>query len=165
MRQQRRDPADRAGLALDIVEREIAFGRRIEFEDPRNGKTRLKGFPDVAAQSVAADQPQPVLVFEFGWRRLQQIAAKLADVLEQRAIPAHDIVPEMAHREFVRQHHRSSRAQHAAGRDDAADAVEQRQAVVQTILGCRAGQAGKPAAPVQDATMADTGGLRQAGRA
>ena len=66
MRQQRRNPANRAGLALDIVEREIAFGRRIEFKDARNRETRLKGFPDIAAQAVAADQPQPMLVLEFG---------------------------------------------------------------------------------------------------
>src|SRR5436305_1591578 len=33
MREQRRDPTDRARLALDVEQREIAFGRRIEFED------------------------------------------------------------------------------------------------------------------------------------
>ena len=63
------------------------------------------------------------------------------------------------------EHHRGAGAQHAAGRDDAADAVEQRQAIVQAIIRRRAGQAGEPAAPVQDAPMADAGGLRQAGGA
>ena len=95
MRQQRRNAADRARLALDIVEREIAFGRRVEFQDLRNGKARLERFPDVAAQAVAAGEPQPMAGFEFGRRRLQQIAAEFADILEQRAVPAHDIVPEV----------------------------------------------------------------------
>src|ERR1700692_1412879 len=52
MRQQRRNPADRARLALDIVEREIALGCGIEFEDLRNRKACLKRLPDIAAQAV-----------------------------------------------------------------------------------------------------------------
>ena len=54
MRQQRRNPADRPWFALDIVERKIALGRRIEFKDLWNGKARLKRLPDIAAQAVAA---------------------------------------------------------------------------------------------------------------
>ncbi|MGY4348186.1 hypothetical protein ACVWXM_004653 [Bradyrhizobium sp. GM7.3] len=49
MRKQRRNAADRAGLALDVEQREIAFRRRVEFEDARNGETRLKIVPDVTA--------------------------------------------------------------------------------------------------------------------
>src|SRR5262249_49287694 len=64
MRQERRNAADRADPALDIVEREIAFGRRIEFENTRNCEARLEFLPDVAAQPVAARQPQPVLGLE-----------------------------------------------------------------------------------------------------
>ena len=71
----------------------------------------------------------------FGRRRLQEIAAELADILEQRAVPAHDVVPELACGKFVGQHHRAARAQHAAGRDDAADAVKDRQAIVQPVFG------------------------------
>ena len=36
--QERRNTPDRAGLALDIEQREIAFGRGVEFEDPRDGE-------------------------------------------------------------------------------------------------------------------------------
>src|ERR1700730_1479956 len=118
MRQERWNPADRARLAFHIVEREIAFGRRVKLQDLRNRKARLKRFPDVAAQAIAADEPKPMLALEFGYGRLQKIAAKFADILEQGAIPAHDIAPEGAGREFVRQHHRRSRGQHAAGCDD-----------------------------------------------
>ena len=165
MREQRRNPADRAGFALDIVEREIAFGRGVEFEDLRYRKARLEGFPDIAAQAVAAGEPEPMARFIFGRRRAQEIAAELADILEQRAVPAHDIVPEFACGKFVGQHHRAARAQHAAGRDDAADAVIDRQAIVQPVVDGSRRQSGEPAAPVQDAAMADAGGLRQAGGA
>src|ERR1700760_1492835 len=101
MREQRGDSADRAGLALDIVEREIAFGRRIEFEDPRDRNPRLELLPDVAAQTVAAGEPQPMLAFELRCRRFQQITAELADILEQRAIEAGDVLPEIGGREFL----------------------------------------------------------------
>src|SRR5487761_2467996 len=77
MRQQRWNSADRARPAFDIVEREIAFGRRVKFEELRNRKPCLKGFPDIAAQAVAAGEPKPVPGLEFGYGRLQKIPAKL----------------------------------------------------------------------------------------
>jgi hypothetical protein len=91
MRQQRRDAADRADLALDIVEREIAFGRRVKFEDARDREAGLELLPDVTAQAVAAGEPQPVLGLEFGYRRLQQIAAELPDILEQGTVEADQV--------------------------------------------------------------------------
>src|ERR1700722_9490332 len=48
-----RHAADSAGFALDIVERDVAFGRRIEFQNPGNPKPRLEALPYVGAQSVA----------------------------------------------------------------------------------------------------------------
>ena len=45
MRQQRRDPADRAGLSFDVEQRKIAFRRGVEFEDLRNRETRLRTPP------------------------------------------------------------------------------------------------------------------------
>ena len=75
MRQQRRNPADRARLAFDIIKREIAFSRRIKFQDLGNRKARLKRFPDIAAQAIAAGEPKPMPAFIFGRRRLQKIAA------------------------------------------------------------------------------------------
>ncbi len=154
MRQQRRNPADRARLALDIVQREIALGRRVELEYSGNRKARLKGLPDISAQTIAASEPKPMLTFVFGRRRFQKITAEFADILEQRAIPAHDILPEGARGEFVRQYDGCSRVQHAAWRDDAADAVMDRQAIIQPVFGGSVGQPGEPAAPVQDAAVA-----------
>src|SRR6202011_3388595 len=60
MRQQRRDPADRAGFSFDVEQRKIAFRRGVEFEDLRNREPPGEPLPDVAAQSVADGQPQPV---------------------------------------------------------------------------------------------------------
>jgi hypothetical protein len=161
MREQRRNPADRSRFSLDIVERKITLGRRVEFKHSRDRKARLKCFPDIAAQAIAAGEPQPMRGLEFGWRRLQEITAELADILKQRAIEARDVVPELAHREFLREHDGGSRAQHAAGRDDTADGMIDRQAIVQTIVGRRIGQSGEPIAPILDAAMADAGGLWQ----
>ena len=59
---------------------------------------------DLQIVSVLKVPEQPVPVFKFRHGRLQQIAAELADILKQRAIPADDIAPEMAHRELVREH-------------------------------------------------------------
>src|SRR5664279_341027 len=89
-----RDFSDRAGFTLDIVEREIALGRRVEFEDLGNAETGLESLPDVTAQAVAASQPEPMPALEFRCRRFQEIAAEFADILEQRTIPADDVAPE-----------------------------------------------------------------------
>ena len=165
MRQKRRNSADRAGLTLDIVEREIALGRRVKLQDLRNRKPRLKILPDIAAQAVAAGQTQPMLRLEFRRGGFQKIAAKLTDILEQRAVPTRHVAPEVAGRKFVGKNHGGARGQHAARRDHAADAVKQRQAIEQPIFWRSIGQPGEPAAPVQDAAVTDAGCFRQAGRA
>ena len=95
-------------------------------------------------------------------RRLQQIAAELADILEQRAVEARDVLPEIRGREFFGERDGCAGKQHAAGRDHAADGMIDRQAIIKAIVRRRAGEACEPAAPVEDAAMADAGGLRQA---
>ena len=42
-------------------------------------------------------------------RRVDEIAAQLADILEQRAVVAHDVVPEFARRESLADHRPSRR--------------------------------------------------------
>ena len=96
---------------------------------------------------------------------MQQVAAKLADVLEQRAVPSDDIVPELAGREFFANHHRAAGDKNRAGRQHAADAVIHRQAVIHPVGRLRIHHAGKPMAPLHDAGMADVGGLGQPGGA
>ena len=53
-----RQPADRAFLALEIEQRDVAFGRGIEFDDLRDLEPLLEFRPDVGPQPVAAGQAQ-----------------------------------------------------------------------------------------------------------
>ena len=98
-------------------------------------------------------------------RRRGEIAAEFADILEQRAIPARNVVPELARRKAFLHDDRAAADQRRAGRHDAADAVIERQAIVHAIVRPDVGEAGEPIAPHHDAVMADMGRLRQAGRA
>ena len=100
-------------------------------------------------------------------RRLgvQQVAAQLADVLEQRAVPADDVAPELAGRESLAEHHRRAADERRAGRHHAADAVIHRQAVVHPVAAANAHQPGKPVAPLHQPEVADLGRLGQPGRA
>ena len=96
---------------------------------------------------------------------MQQVAAKLADVLEQRAVPTDDVAPELAGREFFADDDRAAADQNRAGRLHAADAVIHRQAVVHPVGRLRVHHAGEPVAPLHQAGMADVGGFGQPGGA
>src|SRR5262249_60762555 len=103
-----------------------------------------------------------MLPLELRGGRLQQITAELADVLEQRAIEARDILPEVRGRELFGQRDGCARKQHAAGRDHAADGMIDRQAVIETILRRCGGEPGEPSAPVEGAGVAGARRLWQA---
>ncbi len=92
----------------------------------------------------------------------QQIAAQLADVLEHRAALLGHVAPEPAGGEAAADHHRATRRQHGPGRHHPADAVIQRQAVVEPVVGRGVHHAGEPAAPHHHPLVADMGGLGQA---
>ncbi len=165
MRQQRRNPADRARLALDIVEREIAFGRRIEFENLRNRKARLKGFPDIAAQAVAAGQPKPMSRLRI------PMAAPSEDSGRARRYTGTACNPSARYRARSRLRKTCPRAPPRRPRSACCRARRCRRRCDRPAgnrtagLRAKLGQPGKPAAPVQDAAVADAGGLRQAGGA
>ena len=94
----------------------------------------------------------------------QQIATQFADVLEQRAVPAQDVVPELACSESLADHHRAAADQHRAGREHAANAVIHRKGAVHPVARAGIHHAGKPVAPLHQPKMADVGGLGQPGR-
>ena len=96
-------------------------------------KRLLNSRPDVGPQAVAAGEAELVLALLRMRRRVDQIAAELADILEQRAVPAHDVVPEFARGELLADHHRAAVDQNRAGRHEAAGGVVQRQAVVHAV--------------------------------
>src|SRR5580704_10657449 len=123
MLQKRRNTANRAGLALDIDQRERALGRRIKFDDMRDVEALLERIPDIGTQAIAEGEPHMMraLVGIFG--RLEKIAAELADILKQGAVPANHILPEAPRRKLILQHDRAAANEHAADGHNAADAV------------------------------------------
>ena len=163
--EERRNAADRADLSFHIVKRHVAFGRRVELEDARNDKAVLKLLPDVGLQTVAAAKPQAMGAFVGMRGRVDQITAQLADILEDRAVAGEDVIPEVPHGESVADQHRAAAHQQRAGRDHAADAVKERQAVVHAVVGCGIYQPGEPKTPLQQPPVADVRGFRQPGRA
>ena len=91
---------------------------------------------------------------------MQQIAAQFADVLEQRAVPADDIAPELPRRELLGDRDRSTADEHGASGEDAADAVIHRKAVVHAVGPGRVHEAREPVGPLHDPTVAHDCGLR-----
>src|SRR5439155_14311330 len=82
MREKRWDAADGTGLALDIEERDVTFGRGVELEDLGNAEPALEVAPDVGPKPIAAAHPDPMLRLMWMGFGVQQVAAKLADILE-----------------------------------------------------------------------------------
>src|SRR5471030_3423171 len=119
---------DRARLALAVGERDAAFGRGVEFEDARDAEALLEVLPDLAAQAIAAGQPDAVRDRLPCLGRVREIAAELADILDDGAVAFGDIAPEAAGRETFADHHRASRHQHRADGHDSADRMIHRQA-------------------------------------
>ena len=97
--------------------------------------------------------------------RVDQIAAQLADILKDRAVAGEDVVPEVPHRKPVADQDRAAAHQQSAGRDHAADAVIERQAVIHPVVGRSVHQPGEPKTPLQQPPVADMRGFRQSGRA
>src|SRR5438445_524805 len=165
IREERGDAPDGPGLALDVDHRHVALGRGVELQDLRNAEAGLEVVPDIGPQPVAAGQPDPVLRLVGRALRVDEIPAELADVLEQRAVPADHVRPELTGGELVPDHHGAAADQHRARRQHAADAVVHRQAVVHPVAGAGVHHAGEPVTPLHQPSVADPGGLGQAGRA
>ena len=160
-----RNAADGADFAFDIVQRKIAFGRRVEFQYPRNCESGLELLPDVGTQSVAAADAEAMRALARMFRCVEQITGEFADILHQGAVPIADVVPELMRGEFLPDQHRAAAHQQRTGRHHAADAVIHRQAIIHAILRPGVHQAGEPEAPLQQPPVADIGGLGQAGGA
>jgi hypothetical protein len=94
-----------------------------------------------------------------------KVAAQLADILEQRAVVTHHVVPEFTRGELLADHHRAAVEQHRADRHHAAGGVIHRQAVVHAVVRLGVHHAGEGAAREHHPVVVDVGGLRQAGGA
>ena len=78
------DPPDRTRLAIEIDETHVALGGAVEFQQLLDVESRLEFFPYLAAQTVADAKTQLVGAIGRRDRLVQQIAAQLADVEENR---------------------------------------------------------------------------------
>ena len=81
--------------------------------------------------------------------------------MEDGAVETHDVVPEVRRGEFLRDHDRTARAKHAAGRDDTAHGMMERQAIVEPVVHGSVREPGKPSTPAENAAMTDVRRLRQ----
>ena len=70
-------------MPVVIDHRNIAFGGAIELDDLGNVEPLLEGGPDFGTQAVAGNCADLVIAFVGRERGVQQIAAKLADILKQ----------------------------------------------------------------------------------
>ena len=156
---------DGADLALDIVERDRALGRGVEFEDARHAEAIAEMLPDIGPQAIAGADAQPVpALIRVRWG-CGEIAAEFADILEDGAARLGDIAPEAAGRELLADDDRAAAEQYAARRHDPADTVIERQAIIHAVVRTRVDQPGEPVRPHHDAVVADARGLGQACRA
>ena len=77
--QEARHPTDRALFAVEVEQRDVAFGRAVELQDVGDLEPALEVGPDIGAQAVAERQAQLVLGLVLVRRAVDQIAAQLAE--------------------------------------------------------------------------------------
>src|SRR5262249_17557518 len=75
VRDEPRNAADGAFLAVKIKRRNVAFGRAVTLDDLRNTEAALELRPDFGTQAVAAGQAQLVLALLRMRRRVEQVTA------------------------------------------------------------------------------------------
>src|SRR5215471_11784606 len=161
MCEKRRDTADRADLALAIIERKVCLSSGIEFQDLWDAEAPLKLLPYVRPQPIAAAKPDTMPPFPWMRRRIDEVSAELANILENRALPLRDLVPEAARRKLLPEHDRSAAHQHRPSRHHAANAMIHRQAIVHPIRWTRVHHAREPMAPLHQSKVTDICRLRQ----
>src|SRR5207248_7589318 len=93
-------PPDCALLAIEIEQGDVPLRCAVKLDDLGDSEPLFEGPPDLRSQAIAASEPQPMGAFVRRGRRIEEIAAKLADVLKAGAVPAHDVVPELVRGEL-----------------------------------------------------------------
>src|SRR5437868_6517662 len=121
----------------------------------RDRKALLGRLPHIPPHSIAAEEPNPVRAFERVVRSAQEIPAELADILDKRAVPSDDVVPEGTRGEFVPDEDRAAIDEDGTRRDGPADAVIHGKAIIHAVLRGRLKHARKPMAPNHQPPMAD----------
>src|SRR5262249_1706842 len=160
-----RQPPDRSWFAVKIKQEHVAFGGAIELDDLRNAEAFLEVAPDFLAQPVAAGKPQSMRALLRMRRGIEQIPAELADIKEERAVPACNVVPELACRKPVADDYRAPANKDRAGRQQPAGGVIKRKAIVHAVAGARVHDARKGMGCEHHTIMRHARRFREAGRA
>src|ERR1700733_6738820 len=92
-------------------------------------------------------------------RTLYEEAAQLTDVLKQRTVPGHDIVPEAGPGETLSQKDRAAIHECRANGHHTSDAVVHGQTVVHPIRGPGVDESGEPVAPLHQTIVTDVSGF------
>src|ERR1700722_12621618 len=133
MRQVRRNVADGSAFALNVEQRDATFGGGIKLKNLRNGKTVFESVPHFGRQPVATGHPYTVTRLIRRRRGVEQVAAKLTNVLQEGAVPVDDIVPELAGGKLFPDHEGAAGDQNRARRLHTAYAVIHGQAVIHPV--------------------------------
>src|SRR5690606_37352714 len=127
--------ADDRAQGIDGGEQDrAALGRRIELADMGHAEARPVHLPDIRTEAVAAGDPDAMSALARMRRRVEKVAAELADILEARAPARGDVVPELRDGEFLANEHRAAGDQRRADAEYAAGGVVHRQAVVDAVV-------------------------------
>src|SRR3984957_21163308 len=114
MRQVRRNVANGSALALNVEQRDATFGGGIKLKNLRNRKTVFESVPHFGRQPVATGHPDTMTILVRRRRGVEQVAAKLTNILEEGAVPVDDIVPELAPGKIFPDHEGGARDQNRA---------------------------------------------------
>src|SRR5690606_18523763 len=113
-----RNAANRAFRAVEIHEGDIAFRRAIKFEDMGNTETLLERLPDFRPQAISHHHAQLVFALLGVLFGVEQIAAQLEYLLEERRLVLVHITPDLRRGKLAAQYHRTAnRERHTDGAD------------------------------------------------
>src|ERR1700722_3102335 len=133
MRQVRRNVANGSALALNVEQRDATFGGGIKLKNLRNGKTVFEPVPHFGRQSVATGHPDTMTGLVRRRRGVEQVTAKLTNVLEEGAVPVDNIVPELAGGKIFPDHEGAAGDQNRSWHLHTANAVIHGQAVIHPV--------------------------------
>ena len=160
-----RNSADRARRAVPVEHRDIALGRRVPFHDLGDREALLESDPDIGAQAVAAAEPDLMALVRRARRRVQEIAAQLADIEYERGLVSRRVLPEIPGREFLADDDRAAPDERRAGREHPAIGMVHRQGVVHPVVRPDIHHRGEALRHRHQPVMVDVRGLRHPRRA
>src|ERR1700719_4927473 len=106
---------------MHVKQRDASLRGSVKLEDLRDAEALLDRLPPAGRQAVATSEPKAMRGLALRMAAVQQVAAKLADVLKCGALPADDVAPELARRKPLTHDQRATSSQHRAPRPHSTD--------------------------------------------